>query len=117
MKLTASQIRYLLAVYRLCENGAVRSTLVANSLDVTRPSVHRMIRQLDEKGLIRMERYSSIRITQDGRALAQQYDACYSRICSLLSKDLKLPAACAEEGALAILGVLSMEKLGSACVQ
>ena len=49
MKLTASQIKYLLTIYKMNNNGVVRSTDIASSLTVTRPSVHRMITQLCSK--------------------------------------------------------------------
>lgn len=55
MKLTAAQIRYLLAIYRLSKNGDVRSSDVAEHLDVSRPSTHRMIDQLQKMNLVYKE--------------------------------------------------------------
>jgi len=43
MKITATQIRYLLSIYQLYKNGVVRSSDIADSLDVSRPSAHRMV--------------------------------------------------------------------------
>ena len=111
MELTTAQIRYLLAVYQLQKNGAVRSADVAERLCVTRPSVHRMIMQLAQMQLLKKEQYASINFTENGLALAEKYDACFACVYSLLNKNLDLPSASAEEGALAVLGSLGLAKL------
>lgn len=113
MELTPSQIRYLLAVYALHKDGAVRSADIAQALHVTRPSVHRMALQLSDMGLLVKEKYSSVGFTDTGRIIAEQYHCCFCCICTLLSQNLSLPHAPAEAGALAVLSSLSITKLRS----
>lgn len=117
MELTPSQIRYLLAVYTLHKDGAVRSADIAQSLQVTRPSVHRMTQQLSEMGLLVKEKYSSVGFTETGKTLAEQYASCFSCICGMLSQSFSLPHASAEAGALAVLSSLSITKLRSVYAQ
>lgn len=117
MELTASQIRYLLAVYMIHKNGTVRSADIAENLTVTRPSVHRMIMQLSGMGLLKQEKYSSVSFTEKGRILAEQFYNIFSYIRAFLSKNLHLPFDSAEEGALAIMSRLHSEKLEAVCMQ
>jgi len=88
MELTAAQLRYLLAVYQLGKAGAVRSAAIAGYLCVARPSVHRMIRQLAEMGLLNKKRYSLVAMTEGGRALAEKYHHSFIRIRGLLQEGL-----------------------------
>ncbi|MGI5985625.1 MAG: metal-dependent transcriptional regulator [Clostridiales bacterium] len=111
MRLTATQIRYLLAIHTLSDDGIVRSADIAGSLGVTKPSVHKMIIQLSKMDLITKEKYSVIRVTESGRFFAQQYFDSFSLIYGFLSKQLNLPQDTAEEGVLAILSSMETEKL------
>lgn len=111
MRLTATQIRYLLAIHTLSDDGIVRSADIAGSLGVTKPSVHKMIIQLSKMDLITKEKYSVIRVTESGRFFAQQYFDSFSLIYGFLSEQLNLPQDTAEEGVLAILSSMETEKL------
>ena len=111
MVLTATQIRYLLAAHRLQMGGTVRSAEVAGKLHVARPSVHRMILQLCDRGLLEKARYSTVRFTEKGYFLAERYAACYTGIHQILQGGLAVPDRSAEEGALAVLGSLSSPEL------
>lgn len=117
MKLTASQIRYLLAIYKLSNNGVVRSADIADNLFVTRPSVHRMIIQMSKMNLITKEKYSYISITENGRILAEQYYNEFCHICKLLNNSLGLPFDSVENGVITILSRLDLENLNSVCMQ
>ncbi len=117
MELTPSQIRYLLAVYTLHKEGAVRSSDIAESLKVSRPSVHRMTIQLSEMGLLIKAKYSAVGFTETGRILAEQYHTCFSCISTMLNQYLSLPKDPSEAGALAVLSSLSVTKLRSVYAQ
>ena len=65
--LSASNIKYLLAMRELnMEPRGVRSTELARSIGVTKPSVY------------------AIRFTQDGEDVAKRYERYYNTLCSCL---------------------------------
>lgn len=65
--LSASNIKYLLAMRELnMEPRGVRSTDLARSIGVTKPSVYTMAKSLCSLGLVEKDRYGAIRFTQDG---------------------------------------------------
>lgn len=111
MKLTAIQIRYLLAVYQLSKKGIVRSLEIADSLDVSRPSTHRMLDQLLKMDLIMKEKYSFINLTESGREIAEQYFNGFVQISGSLHECLNLSPDIAETGTLAILSKLDAAAL------
>ena len=76
MELSQAHLRYLLAIGRLArEQTAVSSAQVARALQVSRPSVTRMLSILAEKDLVTKERYGKINLTETGAALARQVQA------------------------------------------
>lgn len=59
--LTASNIRYLIAIRKLCEDGnGTRCVRIAEVLGVSKPSVHTMINSLKELDLVRKDRYGEV---------------------------------------------------------
>ncbi len=117
MNLTATQIRYLLAIYHLSKNGIVRSSEIADSLNVSRPSVHRMVEQLFVMNLIMKEKYSSIGLTEKGYNMAEQYEEGLYHISGFLSNNLNLSNDTAENGALSILVELDDTMLKELCIR
>lgn len=65
--LSASMEDYLEMVYRLSEEDSYTRVLeLANALHVQPPSASRMLRRLAEEGLVEYEKYSIIRLTEQG---------------------------------------------------
>ena len=95
----------------------MRSSDIADSLAVTRPSVYKMTAQLLKMKLITKERYSTVRMTKKGRAYAENYQLVFDGITGFLYGHINLPADSAGEGALAILGRLNNEKVEMICTQ
>ncbi len=110
-RLTAIQIRYLLAIYQLNRRGSVRSSEIADSLGVSRPSTHRMLDQLMKADLITKDKYSSIDLTESSRKTMEQYYNGFLHISSSLHEGLDLSMDIAETGALAILSKLDAAAL------
>ena len=52
------------------EPRGVRSTDLARSIGVTKPSVYTMAKSLCSLGLVEKDRYGAIRFTQDGEDVA-----------------------------------------------
>ena len=90
MELSSAHLRYLLAIGQLSQGtGAVSSAQVARALQVSRPSVTRMLAILAEKDLVTKERYGKITLTETGAALARQgrqiQSACLEKLFSGLT--------------------------------
>ena len=76
MELSQAHLRYLLAIGELSQGkAAVSSTQVARVLQVSRPSVTRMLAVLAEKDLVTKERYGKITLTETGAALDREETA------------------------------------------
>ena len=89
--LTAANIKYLLAIQRLCTGqSGVRCTDLARRLNVAKPSVHAMVRSLSEQGLAAKERYGTIFLTEAGQQMAAQYAQCVEDLSSRLQTALEL---------------------------
>ena len=105
MELSQAHLRYLLAIGRLArEQTAVSSAQVARALQVSRPSVTRMLAILAEKDLVTKERYGKITLTETGAALARQLQA------GLRDLERRLPALGLEldrEETAAVAGALA----------
>ena len=107
MELSQAHLRYLLAIGQLSQGkAAVSSAQVARALQVSRPSVTRMLTVLAEKDLVTKARYGKITLTETGAALAHQLQAglrdLERRLPALgLDLDLDLEETAAVAGALA----------------
>ena len=105
MELSQAHLRYLLAIGRLArEQTAVSSAQVARALQVSRPSVTRMLSILAEKDLVTKERYGKITLTETGAALVRQLQA------GLRDLERRLPALGLEldrEETAAVAGALA----------
>ena len=108
MELTSTHLRYLLAIFRLSRTRpAVSSVDVAGALQVSRPSVTRMLGILTEKDLVTKERYGKIALTDRGAALARrQMEYVRLLVLRLPGLGLDLTEREAEEAALALAEIL-----------
>lgn len=112
MKLTASQIRFLLAMLSLTRMGEeVASKNIAKLLGVTRPSVHGMIDQMIKRGLMEKPHYGAARLTQEGTRLAQALEEQQDRLTMLFARRLGLPVDEAGTAATALMSELREESL------
>lgn len=98
--LSASNIKYLLALHSLCgPSNEIRCVSVADALGISKASVHAMMNALKEKNLIEKNHYGMVHFTPEGRSLADQYAACYDVLAGYLhrvsSEEAALRAHCA----------------------
>lgn len=72
MRLSDVMEDYLKAIYHLQEgrDDRIRTTDIAEELDVTSPSVTSMLDKLEEEGLIDREKYHGVRLTEKGETVA-----------------------------------------------
>lgn len=115
--LTAANIRYLLAIEELDRDGrGVRCVDVAQTLGITKPSVHSMVDTMKDMGLLEKPRYGVIRLTDQGRSTADQYQEYFQLICRhfspLLPQRQDVLAA-----SLALLSELKLESVVEMCAR
>lgn len=87
--MSISLIRCLLAVLALSESfDVVASKDVAQLLGVKRPTIHRSLEMLQQKGLIHKEPYGDIHLTDAGREQAQRMERPARRFVAAVFKAL-----------------------------
>lgn len=113
--LTASNIKYLLVLYNICpENSGVRCVRIAETLGITKPSVHAMINTLKNMELVTKDLYGEVAFTKKGLALAERYNGYYDLINKFFGKILP-DEKDAHSAACAVMAELSEESLCMFC--
>lgn len=97
--LTATQKKYLLALYRLQITG-VSQMEVARELGVTSVSTSKTIRELVARGLVDRQTQFSVSLSEAGKLLAEQLDDQYTTIMRFLSSGMDLDEEAANKEAL-----------------
>ena len=88
---TANREDYLRGLYILEEEkGEIKSIDLAKYLNVSKPSVSEMAKELNNEGLISYKKYSKLRFTIKGRKIAQKLTSKHRLIELFLKKILKL---------------------------
>ncbi len=88
---SASREDYLRAVYHLMEeNDKVRSVDLADYLNVTKPSVSEMLKELGNEGLIEHKKYSKVKLTAKGHKIAKNLTSKHRLIEKFLKDMLKI---------------------------
>ena len=88
---TANKEDYLRGLYILEEEkGEIKSIDLAHYLDVSKPSVSEMVKELDKEGLISYKRYSKLNFTPKGRKLAKKLTSKHRLIELFLKNILKI---------------------------
>ncbi|MDR3356599.1 MAG: metal-dependent transcriptional regulator [Spirochaetaceae bacterium] len=107
--MTQSQEDYLEMVSFLSDEGRVRVTDIALRLGFSKPSVLTALRLLEEKDLVRHERYGSVSLTDKGRELAGEIRERHFLIKAFLEKNLGVCEETAEKDACKMEHTLSKE--------
>ena len=87
MELTDTHYRYLLTIYELSRTTLdVGAASVARAMQVSKPSVTRMLKVLMDKGLLVKERYGKIYLTDRGVLLAKKLSDRVGRLKERIPK-------------------------------
>ena len=90
--LTESVENYLTAILRLEDQGeAATTSLLADRLEVARPSVSGMLKRLAAEDLVTHERYRGARLTDQGRSAALQVIRRHRLVETFLVNILGMP--------------------------
>ena len=88
---TANREDYLRGLYILQEEkGEIKSIDLAHYLNVSKPSVSEMVKELDKEGLISYKKYSRLRFTSRGRIIARKLTSKHRLIEIFLKNVLKI---------------------------
>lgn len=113
-ELTASNIRFLLTVKRMLDEGEQpKGFRLAEALQCTRPSVHKMTKYLDAKALLRYENHGVPTFTEEGARVTEQYSTYYHAIAGSLPANL-IDDTSVSKAICALLAELSETELASA---
>jgi len=111
IKLSPSQIKYIICLCRLSESGyGVKNVEIAAALGVSKPSVHNMLKSLAALGLVSCEVFGRAFFTEKGRLLARKYALCYLVLEKKLSEMCGNGAA-SENAICVLLADMPSEKL------
>lgn len=109
-KADESREMYLKTIYLLSkENELVRSVDVANSLNYSKPSVSRAVKNLINEGSITVEDDGNIVLTESGFIEAKSIKEKHEILKEVFIKYLKLDESIAEDDACKIEHVISEE--------
>lgn len=106
--LTATQEKYLLALYRLQITGVTQME-VAKELGVTSVSTSKTIRELITKGFVNRDNHFCISLSSEGMALADALDDRYTTIVRYLADGLDMEEEQAAKEALELALHMSPE--------
>ena len=102
--LTASNIRYLLAMKELGRaDGGARCIDIAAALKLSKPSVHNMMDSLSRSGLVCKNAYGMVYFTDAGREAAERYARYFSAVAAMLARNVPRPACCSPRSRMSIL--------------
>ena len=74
-------------MFRLSRSGAgVKNIELATVLELSKPSIHNMLKSLAEMGIVTKQTYGLAHFTDEGRLLAKKYEACFKLLESRLSE-------------------------------
>lgn len=84
-KLSAAHIRYLISMHRLKKgDNTIRCVEIAQALDISKPSVHAMMKLLCNMELVHKENYGVVYLTEKGLETAERYSRGYDFILGCL---------------------------------
>jgi len=91
MKHCSSQIKYLIAIKELLDtNETVKCVSISRHLGVSRPSVSKMLKCLVNSGLVYDDYCSSVVLTDEGEAAAEEIYDIFSEVYIFFRRFLKL---------------------------
>lgn len=115
LSLTAANIKYLVVLNQLNQSqSGIRCVDIAETLRVTKPSVHAMMNTLKKQQLIHKDNYGMVHFTPLGAELAKRYAYYFSLVCSFL-RDLLPDEQDGKAAAYAILAALPLDRLEKMC--
>lgn len=115
-KITSANIKYLTAIYKLDKNAkGVKCVDIAKNLSVTKPSVHSMIKLMEEMNLVYKPRYGMVFLTDEGKRLAIKFEKHFVTISSYFLNNLCFDKSLSETAAYALMSEIPQGSIDEAC--
>ncbi len=114
LAVSASVVRYLLALDALRGGGGIRTTDVARYLNIKKPSAHTMLNNLKDAGLLTKDELGIAHLTGSGAELTQRCRRYYCAVAAALGRVLP-PSADIKNAACALVAELSEQALEELC--
>ncbi len=112
LALTKSLEDYLEVILRIIKKqGSARITDIADSMEVAASSVNEMVAKLKDKNLVVQEKYGPVRLTNNGRDLAEKINCTHEIIYMFLNGYLKVNPQTADKDACLMEHSISTETL------
>ena len=109
LAVSASVVRYLLALDALKSSGGIRTIDVARHLNVKKPSAHTMLNNLRDAGILTKDELGIAHLTS-------RYRRYYCAVASALARALP-PSADVKNAACTLVAELSEQVLEELCAQ
>ena len=110
---TASKEDYLRGLYILEEEkGEIKSIDLAHYLNVSKPSVSEMVKELNKEGMVSYKKYSKIKFTPKGKKIAQKLTSKHRLIEIFLKNMLKIKSNNVHQEAHRLEHAFSDESIG-----
>ena len=111
-KLTASNIRYLIAIKGIKPiDGGTRCVDIARAMGYKRPSVHKMMDSFVGMGLVEKSPRGTIRFTKRGEKIASKYSRYYVAVEKMI-RDAFPEAEETDDAVCSLLSALPESSLG-----
>lgn len=108
-KIGQSSEDYLETILQLERKGKVRSVDIARELNVSKPSVNKAMNVLKDMNYITQEDYGDVRLTDEGRKLAESVLERHYTLTSFFTEILGVDKDMAETDACKVEHVISEE--------
>ena len=110
---TSNKEDYLRGLYILEEEkGEMKSIDLAHYLNVSKPSVSEMVKELNKKGMVSYKKYSKIKFTSKGKKIAQKLTSKHRLIEIFLKNMLKIKSNNVHQEAHRLEHAFSDESIG-----
>ena len=110
-KIGQSSEDYLETILELEKKGKVRSVDIARAMNVSKPSVNKAMNVLKDMNYITQEDYGDVRLTDNGRKLAESILERHHLLAAFFKDVLKISEEVAESDACKVEHVISEETL------
>lgn len=116
--LTASQIKYLIEIYRLDRSDTgTRCIDIAKVLCISKPSVHTMLQTLCAMKLVKKEKAGTVFLMEEGKNTAARYSKYYEIVRLHFEECFHLSYNEAKRTALTVISTLSADNIEIICNQ
>lgn len=116
LAVSASVVRYLLALDALKGASGIRTTDVARYLNIKKPSAHTMLNNLKDAEILTKDELGIAHLTGYGVELTQQCRRYYSAVAATLARTLP-PAADIKNAACVLVAELDEQVLEELCAR